>query len=200
MIRFYLVPVETANNRRGPKYFPYRGDPDPPALVTTGDDGSGIQWQARDYGDEPSMLLAANTSDADDATLAAQVDVTKFADNVDAQLGAQLAAMQNALEALNLPAQMLTAGTTHRQVVRGIMAIFAVAQCMQGKGFRVFGGAVTLSTTMGSLAAAPRQALQSCATSLGYDITGITLASTVRQVLTLLVQQGSPSPMLGVTV
>jgi hypothetical protein len=29
---------------------------------------------------------------------------------------------------------------------------------------------------------------------------GITLASTVRQLLTKLVQQASPSPMLGVTV
>lgn len=196
MIRFYLVPVESSasGTERGPKYFRshFRGEVFTP-LVNT-------QWQARDYGNEPSMLVAAEVSDADDATLSALGDVTKFADNLDTQLGARLASMQPALEALNLPAQMLSSNTTDRQVVRGIMAIFAVAQCMQGKGFRIFGAAVTLATTMGSLNANVRQALQDCAANLKYDISGITLASTVRQVLSTLVQQSSPSPMMGVTV
>lgn len=146
------------------------------------------------------MLVAGDVSDPDDATLSALADVTKFADNLDTQLGAQLAGMQTALEALNLPAQMLTATVTHRQVIRGIMACFSVAQCMQGKGFRVFGAGITLSTLLSALPVAARQALQSCATEMGYDQTGITLASTIRQVLTLVVQQASPSPMLGVTV
>jgi hypothetical protein len=194
VIRFYLVPVEVSpTGGRGPKYFAYRGDPDAPALVAS-------SWQARDYGQEPSMLVAADTSDPDDAVLTAQADVTKFADNLDSLLGARLATMQAALEALNLPAQMLTAATSDRQVIRGIMAIFAVAQCMQGKGFRVFGAAITLATQLSALSVAARQALQDCATQLGYDITGITLASTIRQVLTTLVQQSSPSPMMGVVV
>jgi NADH/NAD ratio-sensing transcriptional regulator Rex len=114
--------------------------------------------------------------------------------------GAKLAAMQTALEALNLPAQMLTTATTDRLVIRGIMAIFSVAQCMQGKGFNIFSAGVTLSTQLSALPVAARQALQDCAAFLGYDETGITLASTVRQLLTKLVQQASPSPMLGVTV
>jgi hypothetical protein len=200
VIRFYLVPVEAAPGFTGPKYFPYRGDPDPPALVQLGDDGLSIHKEARTYGGEPSMLLCANTTDADDATLAALVDVTKFADDLDTQLGPRLAAMQTALEALNLPAQMLTTATTDRLVIRGIMAIFSVAQCMQGKGFNIFSAGVTLSTQLSALPVAARQALQDCAAFLGYDETGITLASTVRQLLTKLVQQASPSPMLGVTV
>lgn len=195
-MRFYLVPVETFGNQRGPKYFHarFRGDVAPASQFEA------IRWQARDYGNEPSMLLAADMSDLDNATLTAFADVTKFADDLDQQVGAQLAAIQNALEALNLPAQMVTANTTHRQVVRGIMGCFAVAQCMQGKGFRVFGGALTLATTLSSLSVPARQALQSCAQELGYDQTGITLASTIRQVLTLIVQQAAPSPMMGVTV
>lgn len=195
MVRFYLTPVETnpATNGRGPKYFAYRGDPDAPALVSS-------PWQARDYGNEPLMLVAADTADSDDALLAAQTDITKFADDLDTQLGARLAAMQAALEALNLPAQMLTATTTDRQVIRGIMAIFSVAQCMQGKNFNIFAPGITLSTTLSAIPAPARQALQDCATFLGYDQMGITLASTVRQLLTKLVQQASPSPMMGVTV
>jgi hypothetical protein len=199
MIRFYLVPVETGT-RRGPKYFPYRGDPDAPAMIQLGDDGNGIQWQARDYGNEPSMLIAANTSNADDATLAALTDVTKFADNLDTQVGSNLAAMQSALETLKLPAQMVTSTTSHRQIIRGIMGVFAIAQCMQGKGFNIFSGGITLSTTLSAIPTAARQALQDCATFQGYDQTGITLASTVRQLLTKIVQQASPSTMLGVTV
>lgn len=191
MIRFYLVPVVLSGTARGPKYFAWRNGP--PPLFTVG-------WEARDYGNEPSMLLAADMSDPDDATLSALSDVTKFADNLDSPLGARLATMQAALEALNLPAQMLTATTTDRQVIRGIMAIFSVAQCMQGKGFRVFGVGVTLATTMGQLSLSARQALQDCAAFLGYDITGITLASTIRQVLTTLVQQSSPSPMMGIMI
>jgi hypothetical protein len=200
MVRFYLVPVEVSPGFTGPKYFPYRGDPDPPALVQVGDDGQSIRKESRTYGAEPSKLIAANTTDADDATLAAMPDVTKFADNLDTPLGARLGAMQTALEGLNLPAQMLTAATTDRQVIRGIRAIFVIAQCMQGKGFNIFAGGVTLSTTLGAIPAAARQALQDCAAFYQYDITGITLASTVRQILTKLVQQAAPGVMLGVTV
>lgn len=192
MVRFCLVPVE-GTATRGPKYFGYNDDPDPPALIQAG-------WEARDYGNEPLMLIAADVSDTDDATLSALVDVVKFADNLDTQLGAGLAAMQTALEALNLPAQMLTATVTHRQVIRGIMGCFAVVQCMQGKGFRPFEAGITLATQLSELGVPARQALQSCATTLGYDQTGITLASTIRQVLTKIVQQAAPSPMMGVTV
>lgn len=197
MIRFYLVPVEVNPayfNLRGPKYFPYLHDPNPPALVV------GEGWEARDYGNEPLMLIADNLSDPEDTLLTSQPDVTKFADDLDMQMGGRLAAMQAALEALNLPAQMVGVNTTDRQVVRGIMGIFAVAQCMQGKGFRVFGAAITLSTQLSALSVPARQALQSCATELKYDQTGITLASTIRDVLTKIVQQAAPSPMKGVTV
>jgi hypothetical protein len=139
-------------------------------------------------------------TDVDNATLVANADVTKFADNLDQPLGADLATMTAALEALNLPAQMLTVATTHRQVVRGILAVFGVAGCMQGKGFRVFGAAITLATTLGSLPVAARTALQDCAAALGYDQGGLTLASTVRQLLSVLVQQAAPAAMLGVTI
>lgn len=199
MIRFYLVPVEVNPayfNKQGPKYFPYYKDPDPPALVTPVDGQMGVSI----FGQEPSCLVVADVSDPDDAALAILSDVTKFADDLDTPLGARLAAMQAALEALNLPAQMLTAATTDRQVIRGIVGIFGIGQCMNQKGFRLFGGAITLSTTLSSLSVGARQALQDCATEQGYDQTGITLASTIRQLLTKIVQQAVPKPMLGITV
>lgn len=193
MVRFYLVPVEVNGNYRGPKYFPWGRDPDPPALIQA-------QWQARDYGDEPLMVVAADLDDTQDALLASQADVTKFADDLDMPLGANLAAMQAALEALNLPAQMLTSSVTYRQTLRGVLGIFAIAQCMQGKGFDIFAGGITLSTTMAQIPATPRNALEDCCVSLEFDISGVTGSTTVRQLLTLIANQASPTPMLGVTI
>jgi hypothetical protein len=196
MIRFYLVPVEVSGNYRGPKYFNWSRDPDPPSLVHVLPPSPVV----KDYGDEPLMIVAADVSDGDDAVLAALADVTKFADVLDTALGANLAAMQAALEALKLPANLLTAATTFRQTLRGILGIFMIAGCMQGKGFNIFAGAVTLSTTMSQIPAAPRTALQDCAVSLGFDISSVTGATTVRQLLNLIANQASPAPMMGVTI
>ena len=194
MIRFYLIPVEVNGAFRGPKYFAWGRDPDPPALI------QGVAWQARDYGNEPLMIVGGDLTDPQDASLIAMPDVTKFADNLDATLGANLAAMQAALEALKLPADLLTATVTYRQTLRGLLGIFAVAQCMQGKGFNIFTAGITLSTTMSQIAAPARTALQDCAVSLGYNITTVTGATTVRQLLNLVANQTAPNPMLGVTI
>lgn len=193
MIRFYLVPVITAGTTRGPKYFGWRFGPAP--LFTVG-------WEARDYGTQPSMLLAADMTNPDDATLVAPGDVTKFADDLDQPLGADLAAMQSALSALNLPGQMLTVNTPHRKVVRGIMGIFAVAQCMKGKGRDIFAASVTLNTTMAQIAVAPRTDIDACMRTAGYVAIAdaATGATTVRDLLTSIANVANPSRMMGVTV
>jgi hypothetical protein len=186
MLRYFLVPAVVVNGTRGPKYFTLtaRHQTIPGTVLA--------QWEPIDFGNEPSMLVGTDISDAESATLAGMVDVTKFADDLDTPLGARLVAMQSALEALNLPAQMLTAATLDRTIVRGIMVIFNIGQCMQGKGFNIFAPGITLATTMGSLGAAARTALTDCVDSFGYDRSGITLASTVRDLLTKLATQPPP--------
>lgn len=189
MIRFYLVPAVITQNAEtfsGPKYFD--------TLPTV----SG--YSVRDYGEQLLAMVAADVSTETDAFLAAQADVVKFADNLDQSVGPDLVALQVALELLKLPAQMLTANTTYRVVMRGIMACFAVAQCMQGKGFNVFAPGVTLATTLSLLPVAARQALAGCAAELNYEQSGITGASTIRQVLSKVVAQASPSQFMRVTV
>jgi hypothetical protein len=184
--RYFLVPAVVVNGTRGPKYFTLtvRHQMVPGTVLA--------QWEPIDFGNEPSILVATDISDAESATLAGMADVTKFADDLDTPLGGRLAAMQAALEALNLPAQMLTAATPDRTIVRGIMVIFNIGQCMQGKGFNIFAPGITLPTTMGSLSAAARTALTDCVDSFGYDRAGITLASTVRDLLTKLATQTPP--------
>lgn len=193
MVRFYLIPVISPNGIRGPKYLTWRGGPAAPLFPV-------MTASFRDYGQEPTMLVAIDIADADDLTLSSQVDVTKFSDNLDTQLQGRLATMQAAIEALNIPGDLLTVNTTDRQVIRGIMGVFAVAQCMQGAGYSIFAGGLTLTSTVGQIPAAPRQALMDCCDRLNYDRTGITGASTIRQILVKIAQQAAPSPMLGVTV
>lgn len=200
-VRFYLVPIEEVSRgpgtARGPKYFAWRFDPDPPALV------AGVQWAMRDYGLEPTALLAADVDAAQHTLLTSQADVTAVPANLDAQLGANLATVQAALENLHIPGDVLTASNTYRQVLRGTMAIFSLAQRFNGKlgnAGRLFPAGITLSTVYSDLSANVRQNLQDAASELGYDYSGITLASTVRDVLKKIASQQAPSPMLGVTV
>lgn len=197
MIRFYLVPVVTVvdsrGTHRGPKFFPTPWQTGAPLIDQ-------IVYAVRDYGDDDLMLIAADLDDTQDAALVATGEVTKMADNLDQQIGADLAAVQAALELLNLPAQMLTATVTYRTLLKGINAIMEIAQCMQGLGFNIFAGGVTLSTTLSQLPVAARQALSACAVQFNYDQTGITGASSVRQVFTTIVQQARSFTMMGVTV
>jgi hypothetical protein len=198
MIRFYLVPTElNASGGANPKYFAYRGDPNPPALVSVG-------FASRYYGSQPTMLIAADVTAAEDALLVAQPDVTALGSDLDAQLGANLASVQNALETLSIPGTLLTAATTYRQVVRGLIGIFDVASCMKGDfGIDIFTAGVTLATPLSALPLRARQALSQCAAQLGYDQTGITLASTIRDVLVKISQQaptGGRGLMMGVQV
>jgi hypothetical protein len=195
VIRFFLIPIDTVTaggvTRRGPKYLGVRLSV-PPILS--------VSWAGEDYGNQPTMVVAADVDVVQAALLSSQPDVTSFAENLDQALGPDLATMQSALELLNLPAQMLTAGTTHRQTLRGIRGICAVGQCMQGKGRDIFAAAVTLATTMGQIPVAPRTDLSDCLVTLGYDITGVTGTTTVRQLLTGIANTASPRPMLGMTV
>lgn len=195
MIRYYLVPVVVgATGVRGPKYFNFRGAPAPVLFPSA-------LFDLQHYGPEPSMLLCSDMSDPDDALLAAQSDVTKMADNLDSQVGAaNLAPLQAALAANQLPGGMVTAATTYRKVVRGIIGIFAIAQCMAGKGQPILGVGVTLNTVLSALPGQQEVTLMACGTGQGYDLSGITLASTIRQFLVTIANQASPITLLDVVV
>lgn len=203
-VRFYLLPIEEVvkdaqlgTTTRGPKYFAWRFDPDPPALL------DGVSYEMRDYGLEPTALLAADVTNAQHQLLIANADVTAVPANLDNTLGANRATVQAALESLHIPADALTNATTYRQVLRGVMAIFALAQRFNGRvgnSGRLFPVGITLATTLGDLSQSVRNQLQSAAEELGYDYSGLTLQSTLRDVLKQIANQQSPSTMLGVTV
>lgn len=199
-VRFYLIPIEETtapdgSSARGPKYFTWHRDPDPPALM------AGVASEIRDFGLEPTALCAADVTPAQNATLAALPDVTVIPANLDNNIGAaNLATVQAALENLHIPADAIAAATTYRQVVRGVLAIFAVAQRFNALSGRLFPAGITLSTQLSDLSANVRGQLQEAATELGYSYAGLTLTSTLRDVLKALANQQAPQTMLGVTI
>lgn len=193
-VRFFLWPVETNGASRGPKYLPWRYDPDPPALLN-------VPWSPLDFGLEPTALIAADVDAAQLATIAAQLDITVIPSNLDLQVGANLATVQASLELLNIPGDFVTAGNTYRQVLRGLIAIFSVAQRFNGLGNgRLFPAGITLATTLGAVSVSVRQQLQEAAEAKDYDYSGLTLSSTLRDVLKKLASQQAPGAMLGVTI
>jgi hypothetical protein len=193
-IRLCLIPIEGDPNR-GPKYFAWRNDPDPPALF------DGVDWAMMDFGLEPTALLAASMTAGQVSTLAGLSDVTMIPVNLDNTLSGNLATVQAALESLHIPADALTAGTTYRQVVRGIIAIFAVAQRFHGRhNGQLFPAGITLSTTLGDLSQVVRNELKASAEELGYDYSGLTLTSSLRDVLKKLATQQAPGELLGLAI
>lgn len=206
-IRYYLIPIFEQFDGTGivlqfrtPKYLPTKGTPFTPLI--TNDQNLPQFWEMRDFGLEPTALVAINVTPAQHTLLAAQSDIVVIPTNIDNNVGAaNLATVQAALENLHIPGDAVVAGTTYRQIIRGVTAIFAVAQRFDGMaGGRLFPVGVTLSTQLSDLSANIRQKLQQAATDLGYDYGGLTLTSTLRDVLKTLANQTAPQTMLGVAI
>jgi hypothetical protein len=137
-----------------------------------------------DYGNEPTMLVAAEVTNAEHTAIAANADVIVVPANLDNTIGANLATVQAALESLNIPADWITAGMTYRAVLKWIARLFLICQRFQGlAGGRLFPAGITLASTVGDLSASVRQKLTQGAQSLGLDTSNITLATTMRAAL-----------------
>jgi len=177
--RLYIVPViGTGSGRddaRRPKYFETLSD-----------------WSAMDYGFEPVMVVGADLSVSDDASVSAQPDVTALPFDLAPQLtSGQVTAVRTALEALHIPALWVTTADTWLGVVRSVLGMFSFLQRFGGIYARqtgtvppsMFTGGVTLNTTFGSLPLAVRTALMSTADSFGISTAGLTASTTVRVIL-----------------
>ena len=151
------------------------------------------RWAAMDYGFQPVMLVALDASDAEDAALQLNADVTRVPDNLDQQVGAvALSIIQNALETRHLPAGWVTAGITYREVLRTIGGFFAFLQrysTVANSTALVFGGSVNLDTRVNQLPVAVRNNLSATATSLGLNASGITGTTILRTVLKNIADQ-----------
>lgn len=146
---------------------------------------AGLSWSMMDYGNEPLAIVGVkDIPPATHIALAAETDVLALPENLDTELGAQLTAVQNAMEARNIPSGWVQAGMTYRTIVRMVVQAAAFLQRLQATtSTRLLGSGVTLDTQFSALPVAMRNAMVSAATSLGYDTTGLSGANTLRTIL-----------------
>ena len=100
MIRFYILPIEQVDlngPKRGPKYFAWKFDPDPPGLAA--------RWGLMDYGLIDACLVAADVTQEEHDQLASEVDVAAAPLNLDQNISEiAIPQVQAVLEALRIPA------------------------------------------------------------------------------------------------
>ena len=186
--RFYVVPVigtgaDHTDGRR-PKYF----------------DTLGAAWSAMDYGAEPVMLVRAEVTAAQDASLRANADVFALPVNLDVNLTTtEVTSVRTVLEALNIPASnWVTTAVTWRQLLRTVAQMMQFLQrlnAVQGNT-RLFGGTITLTTRWNQLNAAQQSALRQAASSMGFSTTALAGSSNFRAMLKAMADQWGNRPVV----
>lgn len=178
-VRFYLLPIETTGNTRGPKYFKWRFCQD-----CTLD----VPRSTKDYGLRPTALVAADVTPEQHTFLAGQPDVTSVPANIDNNISAAaLLTVRSALEGLKVPGNWVTTGHTYREVLRAVAGLFQFAQRHHAlHGEMLVESNVNLDLVWSEVPASKRQRVQETADSLGYDTSPVTGAWTLRETLQYL--------------
>ncbi len=161
----YVLPIERAGNQRGPKYFPWRHDPDPP--------GINCLWAMMDYGFiDYGLLLAFSILPADEAFLAAQADVYAWPSNLSVAINDR-ARIDIFFETISVPTDWLTPANTYLQFLRQMAGLFQFNQrygTLSG-GQSILGGGVTLDTQWNSLTSQQQAWFNQTIASFGYTYT-----------------------------
>lgn len=157
-------------------------------------------WSAMDYGFQPVFLIAADLLDTQDTAISSQTDVIKIPDNLDNTIGAALATVRSKLESKNLPSSWITSGMTYRSAVRSLTHMMMFLQrfgALHKITTPLFNGStITLDTTFGSLSQANRDRLAETAASMSLNTTGVTGATTMRQILKGMADQFANVPIV----
>lgn len=150
----------------------------------------GVNYRALPYGSENAFLVAADVTDPQHTSIAGNPDVSSFPQNLDAQVGANLATVQAELESWNLPGSWVSAQNTYRQILRQLANVLLFAQRFNGLFIgRIFTSGITLDTTVSQLTQTQRDRLKAAGNALGLDYSAVTGATTIRQLLRGLAQQ-----------
>lgn len=192
----YVMPITGAGTRN---------DPRQPKYTST---FQSFNWTMYDYGNETECLVGILDIDgATDSSLTGQADCIGLPSNLDNAVAGARSTVQSDLESVNIPGTWVQTTNTWRDVVLFVGGACQFAQRFQGltaNGSRWFTGGVTLNSTFNSLPAGIRSAIQSAAASFGFDTSGITGSSTLRQIIQSAAQQyvaaGMPLIMAGVSL
>jgi hypothetical protein len=152
------------------------------------------------YGHQSVNICAADTDTTLDAIINGASDAYSLPDNLDANISAgAVDLLKTALENRNIPAQWVDSLHTYRQALRIIHGMFSLLGryiAVSKSHSVVFGGSVTLNTTMAQLPTAARNNLRTSATQLGCDITAITNSTTLRSALQIVGEQFLSRPFV----
>jgi hypothetical protein len=180
-LRVYFMPLSgagTVDDKRRPKY--------------ASTDLAGVPFVSMNYGAEPLCMVLAAVTSGQHSALAAEPDVITTPATLGNTIGGNLTAVQNALDAINIPSNWVQNTQTYAQVLRIVATIFLFAQRLHRfTPTRLFDTGIALSTQFQDLPLGMRQALQNAATELGYDTSGLSGTNTVRQMLKALGDQFS---------
>lgn len=167
MQKFYLLPVITYNNTRGPKYFRFGIGEDPSPGIES-------PWSMMDYGFVPyALLVAKDITQADHDDLILNSDVFAFPDNLD--LPVTDPNIDDFFEGINIPTDWLTPATTYRELMRQTAGMFQFNQRYAGIYSTTYGGVhsifdnATLSTRLRQMTDQEQEIFLATVDSFGYD-------------------------------
>lgn len=188
-IRYYVMPIIREGNVRGPKYFRWPRNGNPTGLA--------VRWNMIDYGLIDQCIAVADVTTAQNTTLAANSDVLAIPANINSTLTAAAVTTAEAyLENIGMPAQWVSTSFTYREVLRIVGGCFLYMQrvtAILGRSITLTGGVLGLQ--MQNIAADIRAAMQQAADEQGFDYSGITATTTVRQVLKAMADAWGDQPI-----
>lgn len=184
MIRFYILPIDrTVLNQRGPKYFKWKYDPDPP--------GIDCPWSMKDYGSIDMCTLATDITQSDHNVLVLNSDVYAFPEIIDTTMAQVERATLNAyLEAHALPGDWLSPGVTFRSALRTLtgMMMFVQKVCgILGYPDDPYAG-ITLNTQYRNIPNPLHDALSQAAQMFGFSW-NISDNDQIRKILKMMADQ-----------
>jgi len=153
------------------------------------------------YGGQPFCLAASACDAATDASVTANADVRRAADDLDS-VPVAIEDLRTYLEGYHVPADWLDGQQTWHSLLRGVLGIFLFVQRYQGEGGGppIFANGVTLETTLSALPSSVQQALRVAADNQGFDGSVVQGPASLRSVLRAMGQQWGDRPILMGTV
>ena len=193
-VELYLIPITHLSLGGGgsynvPKYLPHRFNPAEPGL-------EGVRWAWVTYLLEDIGFIIADVTTAQDSQLSGYSDVLVIPplDNQITKVP-QRKRVRAALEDVMIPGLWIDVGMTYREIVRTVLNLFSFhgrfVALIQG---RVFDGSLDLDMTVGDIPQAKRDKLQEAADGFGLDYSGVTGATTIRQLLKGMADQFADEP------
>lgn len=189
--RFMILPIETINGKRGPKYLRWRENPA----------GVDVNWNMKDYGVVNWAVVAADLTTTQANQAGGQSDVFMLPANLDNTLSATAVnTAQTFLEAQNIPADWIDTGDTYRHVIKIITGMFLFLQALtQGQGMpNPFENGANLGITFGALSVQWQNAIVTAAIDSGIAQPGQEPPAnwTMRQILKWMADRWQDKPII----